>query len=153
VDSAFDSYEFSRACESLYHFAWDEFCDWYVELAKVQLAEGVQHTTAVLAAVLDTLLKLLHPVIAVRHRVFVEDLDGGESIVMRRLAAAVGVTLDSVAGQRVADMQKLITRSAGFAATRASTTAAGAGTAVRHSERRHRRADPCRAVAGVAHRE
>ena len=38
VDSAFDSYEFSRACESLYHFAWDEFCDWYVELAKVQLA-------------------------------------------------------------------------------------------------------------------
>ena len=41
VDSAFDSYEFSRACESLYHFAWDEFCDWYVELAKVQLAEGV----------------------------------------------------------------------------------------------------------------
>ncbi len=38
VDSAFDSYEFSRACEALYHFAWDEFCDWYVELAKVQLA-------------------------------------------------------------------------------------------------------------------
>ena len=29
VDSALDSYEFSRACESLYHFAWDEFCDWY----------------------------------------------------------------------------------------------------------------------------
>ena len=39
VDSAFDRYEFSRACESLYHFAWDEFCDWYLELAKVQLAD------------------------------------------------------------------------------------------------------------------
>ncbi len=38
VDSAFDGYEFSRACEALYHFAWDEFCDWYLELAKVQLA-------------------------------------------------------------------------------------------------------------------
>ena len=42
VDSAFDSYEFSRACESLYHFAWDEFCDWYVELAKV--AAGPRRT-------------------------------------------------------------------------------------------------------------
>ena len=41
MDSAFDNYEFSRACESLYHFAWDEFCDWYVELAKVQLADGI----------------------------------------------------------------------------------------------------------------
>lgn len=60
VDSAFDNYEFSRACEALYHFAWDEFCDWYVELAKTQLAEGVAHTTAVLAATLDTLLRLLH---------------------------------------------------------------------------------------------
>ena len=62
VDSALDGYEFSRACESLYHFAWDEFCDWYVELAKVQLGLGPSGTTAVLAAVLDSLLKLLHPV-------------------------------------------------------------------------------------------
>ena len=62
VDSALDGYEFSRACESLYHFAWDEFCDWYVELAKVQLGLGLSGTTAVLAAVLDSLLKLLHPV-------------------------------------------------------------------------------------------
>ena len=62
VDAALDGYEFSRACEALYHFAWDEFCDWYLELAKVQITEGVSHTTAVLAAVLDTLLKLLHPV-------------------------------------------------------------------------------------------
>ena len=57
MDSAFDSYEFNRACESLYHFAWDEFCDWYVELAKAQLADGAEHTTAVLATVLDTLLR------------------------------------------------------------------------------------------------
>jgi valyl-tRNA synthetase len=109
VDSAFDSYEFSRACESLYHFAWDEFCDWYVELAKVQLAEGVQHTTAVLAAVLDTLLKLLHPVMPFVTEVLWKTLTGEESIVIADWPQPSGFTVDLVATQRVADMQKLIT--------------------------------------------
>jgi valyl-tRNA synthetase len=63
VDSAFDGYEFGQACAALYHFTWDEFCDWYLELAKAQLADGMSHTTAVLAEVLDTVLRLLHPVI------------------------------------------------------------------------------------------
>jgi len=109
VDSAFDSYEFSRACESLYHFAWDEFCDWYVELAKVQLAEGVQHTTAVLAAVLDALLKLLHPVMPFVTEVLWKTLTGGESIVIADWPQPSGFAMDSVATQRVLDMQKLIT--------------------------------------------
>ena len=109
VDSAFDSYEFSRACEALYHFAWDEFCDWYVELAKVQLAEGVQHTTAVLAAVLDTLLKLLHPVMPFVTEVLWKTLTGEESIVVADWPQPSGFTVDLVATQRVADMQKLIT--------------------------------------------
>ena len=87
VDSAFDGYEFSRACEALYHFAWDEFCDWYVELAKVQLADGARrHTTAVLAAVLDTLLKLLHPVMPFVTETLWKALTGGESRGDRRLA-------------------------------------------------------------------
>ncbi len=89
VDSAFDNYEFSRACESLYHFAWDEFCDWYLELAKVQLADGIAHTTAVLAAVLDTLLKLLASGDAVRHRDAVEDAHGRRVAGHRRLAGPV----------------------------------------------------------------
>ena len=98
VDSAFDSYEFSRACESLYHFAWDEFCDWYVELAKVQLAEGVQHTTAVLAAVLDTLLKLLHPVMPFVTEVLWKTLTGGESIVIADWPQPSGVHTGSRCG-------------------------------------------------------
>jgi valyl-tRNA synthetase len=109
VDSALDGYEFSRACEALYHFAWDEFCDWYVELAKVQLAEGVQHTTAVLAEVLDTLLKLLHPVMPFVTEVLWKALTGRESLVIADWPTSSGITLDSVAAQRVADMQKLIT--------------------------------------------
>ena len=83
VDSAFDGYKFGpQPSESLYHFAWDEFCDWYVELAKVQLAEGVEDTTAVLAAVLDALLKLLHPVMPFVTEVLWKTLTGGQSLVI-----------------------------------------------------------------------
>ncbi|MFT4088708.1 MAG: valine--tRNA ligase, partial [Gordonia sp. (in: high G+C Gram-positive bacteria)] len=42
VDSGFETFEFSKACEALYHFAWDEFCDWYLELSKVQVAQDEQ---------------------------------------------------------------------------------------------------------------
>jgi valyl-tRNA synthetase len=109
VDSAFDSYEFSRACESLYHFAWDEFCDWYVELAKVQLADGFTNTTAVLAAVLDTLLKLLHPVMPFVTEALWKAVTGGESLVVADWPEPSGFAVDLVATQRVTDMQKLIT--------------------------------------------
>ena len=109
VDSAFDGYEFSRACEALYRFAWDEFCDWYVELAKVQLADGLDHTTAVLAAVLDTLLKLLHPVMPFVTEALWTSLTGGGSLVVAEWPAASGFAPDPAASQRIADLQKLVT--------------------------------------------
>lgn len=109
VDSAFDRYEFSRACEALYHFTWDEFCDWYVELAKTQLAEGLRHTNAVLAAVLDTLLRLLHPVIPFISEALWQALTGEESLVIADWPRASGIALDPVAAQRITDMQKLVT--------------------------------------------
>ncbi|HUO40249.1 MAG TPA: class I tRNA ligase family protein, partial [Mycobacterium sp.] len=109
VDSAFDHYEFSRACEALYHFAWDEFCDWYVELSKVQLAEGSSHTTAVLAAVLDTLLRLLHPVMPFVTEVLWKALTGGESVVIAEWPRPLGILPDAAAAQRIADLQKLVT--------------------------------------------
>jgi valyl-tRNA synthetase len=109
VDTALDCYEFSRACEALYHFAWDEFCDWYLELAKVQLAEGITHTTAVLAAVLDTLLKLLHPVMPFVTEVLWKQLTGGDSLVIAEWPTASGAPLDNAAAQRISDMQKLVT--------------------------------------------
>jgi valyl-tRNA synthetase len=109
VDSAFEGYEFSRACEALYHFAWDEFCDWYVELAKAQIADGSSDTTAVLAAVLDTLLRLLHPVMPFVTEALWKALTGGESLVIADWPKESGVVPDPVASQRIADMQKLIT--------------------------------------------
>jgi valyl-tRNA synthetase len=109
VDSALDGYEFGRSCEALYHFAWDEFCDWYVELAKDQLAEGHQHTTAVLAAVLDTLLRLLHPVIPFVTETLWRALTGQESLVIADWPKPSGITLNPVVAQRITDMRKLVT--------------------------------------------
>jgi len=67
VDGLLEQFEFGKACEAMYHFAWDEFCDWYLELAKVPLASGderaAEATRRVLGFVLDQMLRLLHPVI------------------------------------------------------------------------------------------
>ena len=109
VDSALDDYEFGRACESLYHFAWDEFCDWYLELAKVQLADGLGSTTAVLAAILDVLLKLLHPVMPFVTEVLWKELTGEESLVIAPWPEPSGIGPDPVAVQRITDVQKLVT--------------------------------------------
>ncbi len=66
VDELFEAFEFGKICDVLYHFAWDEVCDWYLELAKVPLTSGDQAaaetTRRVLGFVLDQLLRLLHPV-------------------------------------------------------------------------------------------
>ncbi|MCV7249160.1 valine--tRNA ligase [Mycobacterium koreense] len=117
VDAALDGYEFGKACEALYHFTWDEFCDWYVELAKVQLTEAADakaHTAAVLATVLDTLLRLLHPMIPFVTETLWQALTrpgGGdaESLVIAAWPQPSGAELDPVAAQRITDVQKLVT--------------------------------------------
>lgn len=108
VDSAFDCYELSHACEALYHFTWDEFCDWYIELAKAQLAEGLTQTTAVLAATLDTLLRLLHPVMPFITETLWQALTQRESLVIAEWPVPSDIALDPVAAQRISDMQKLV---------------------------------------------
>ncbi|WP_338891169.1 valine--tRNA ligase [Rhodococcus sovatensis] len=111
VDTAFERYEFSKACEALYHFAWDEVCDWYLEIAKVQFSDEAQAapTRAVLGNVLDALLRLLHPVIPFVTETLWKVLTGGESIVVASWPTASEVDADALAAQRVSDMQKLIT--------------------------------------------
>ena len=74
-----------RRPTSLYHFVWDEFCDWYVELAKVPLAAGgdaAHHTRLVLGHALDTVLRLLHPVVPFVTEALWTALTGGESLVV-----------------------------------------------------------------------
>jgi len=64
VDEGLDAYEFGEVARALYDFFWNEYCDWYIELAKARLAEGGQARTSVqriLVFVLDQALRLLHP--------------------------------------------------------------------------------------------
>ncbi|MGV9740706.1 valine--tRNA ligase [Nocardia farcinica] len=112
VDAAFDAYEFGKACEALYHFAWDELCDWYLELAKVQFAADgarAESTRTVLGTVLDAVLRLLHPVIPFVTESLWQALTGGESVVVAAWPTASGVTPDADAARRIADAQRLIT--------------------------------------------
>ncbi|KZM72053.1 valine--tRNA ligase [Nocardia terpenica] len=115
VDSAFDRYEFGKACEALYHFAWDELCDWYLELAKVQFAESEQRaasTRVVLGTVLDSVLRLLHPVIPFVTETLWQALTegaAGESLVVADWPRPSGVAADPRAAQRISDLQRLVT--------------------------------------------
>ncbi|HEY9313993.1 valine--tRNA ligase [Williamsia sp.] len=113
VDAGFEAYEFSKACEALYHFAWDEFCDWYLELAKVQFARDDEARSAatkvVLGTVLDALLRMLHPVMPFVTEVLWKTLTGGESVVISQWPTESGAVTDTVAANRVEDTQKLIT--------------------------------------------
>jgi valyl-tRNA synthetase len=64
VDQGILTYEFGETARALYDFFWNEFCDWYIELAKGRLAEGGEARLAVqrnLVFVLDRALRLLHP--------------------------------------------------------------------------------------------
>jgi valyl-tRNA synthetase len=129
VDTHLDRYEFAVANEALYRFAWNELCDWYLEIAKVQIprdwdaateAEKTrgEDTRLVLGRVLDTVLRLLHPSMPfVTETLWKALTDGTEgypvSLVIADWPTVAdtngGADTDTDAVRRLADVDKLVT--------------------------------------------
>lgn len=106
-------FQFAKASEGLYQFAWNEFCDWYLEFAKVEVyagGEGAERTRQVLGYVLDTLLKLLHPFVPFVTETLWTSLTGGESLVIAEWPEAAANQEDTAeVDARIEKVQKLVT--------------------------------------------
>lgn len=67
IESNFENYRFDLAAQEMYQFIWDEYCDWYLEVAKVQLNKSnaqatIRGTKRTLLGILEKILKMIHPV-------------------------------------------------------------------------------------------
>jgi len=105
-----EKYEFARACELMYHFAWDDLCDWYLELSKEAFASGTAESSKrVLGHVLDQLFRLMHPVMPFITEQMWTTLTGGESLVVAQWPVANTAHLDKSAENLVSKLQEIIT--------------------------------------------
>ena len=105
-----ESYEFARACETIYHFAWDDLCDWYLELSKEAFASGnAGASQRVLGHVLDTLFRLLHPVMPFITETLWTTLTGGETLVTAAWPVADPSHINKKSETLVGELQKIIT--------------------------------------------
>jgi valyl-tRNA synthetase len=121
VDALYERYEFAKIVDLLYHFAWDEVCDWYIELTKLTLdGERGDETRRVLGEVLDTLLRLLHPMIPFVTEALWTVLTSGasadssgrqfpESLVIADWPVADPARTDAAAEQAVRQLQQVVT--------------------------------------------
>ncbi|MCL1860276.1 MAG: class I tRNA ligase family protein, partial [Proteobacteria bacterium] len=116
VDQHFAEYRFDLLAQALYHFIWDEFCDWYLEIAKIEMAaEGAGADTArhTLAHTLEALLRLAHPIIPfITEELWqtVAPLAGKkntESIMLARAFEADATLIDDDAEARMAELKAL----------------------------------------------
>ena len=95
-----DNYEFSVALEIIYHFSWDYFCSWYLEIAKIELESASEHTEEIKAVTFhafEQILKMVHPFMPFFSEEIHEDMEkfGGEKMLTEKNF----VTLDSFDGK------------------------------------------------------
>jgi valyl-tRNA synthetase len=109
VDALYERYEFAKIADTLYHFAWDEVCDWYIELAKLTLAgERGDDTRRVLGEVLDVLLRLLHPMVPFVTEALWTVLTGRESVVVADWPQPDAARADRAAEAEVLAVQAIV---------------------------------------------
>jgi len=112
ADKGYEAFEFAKASEEIYHFAWDDLCDWYLELVKESFAKGGEQadkSRRVLGHVLDQLLRLMHPSMPFITETIWCELTGGESLVIAKWPVVSKAVPDVAVDKVVGDMQVLIT--------------------------------------------
>ncbi len=118
VTQAYETYRFDLAAETLYSFVWNDYCDWYLELAKVQLQTGCasrqRATRHTLLRVLETALRLLHPIIPFITEELWQtvapmcDAKTADSIMLARFPEADGGDIVQTAFEQMTVLQDLI---------------------------------------------
>ncbi|WP_326807882.1 MULTISPECIES: valine--tRNA ligase [unclassified Streptomyces] len=111
ADAHYDDYQFAKLADALYHFAWDEVFDWYVELSKTTFMAGgdaAKVSARVLGEVLDVTLRLLHPVVPFVTETLWTTLTGRESIVIADWPTDSGLR-DAAAEAEIESLQQVIT--------------------------------------------
>ncbi|NUW11261.1 class I tRNA ligase family protein, partial [Streptomyces sp. CAI-21] len=111
VDAYYEDYQFAKVSDALFHFAWDEVFDWYVELSKTTFMGGgrpAEVSARVLGEVLDTTLRLLHPVMPFVTETLWTTLTGQESLVIADWPADSGFR-DKAAETEIEQVQQVIT--------------------------------------------
>ncbi|MEV7236496.1 valine--tRNA ligase [Streptomyces sp. NPDC051020] len=111
VDAFYDDFQFSKLSEALFHFAWDEVFDWYVELSKTTFFAGGEQAKLsgrVLGEVLDVMLRLLHPVVPFVTETLWTTLTGRESVVIADWPKDSGFR-DAAAEQEIELVQQVVT--------------------------------------------
>ena len=94
----------------IYHFAWDDLCDWYLELSKDAFQKGdAAATKRVLGHVLDQLLRLMHPIMPFITEELWTTLTGQESLVIAAWPVSDAKSIDKSAEKIVAQLQEVIT--------------------------------------------
>ncbi|HGH6242729.1 TPA: valine--tRNA ligase [Neisseria meningitidis] len=118
VTQAYETYRFDLAAETLYSFMWNDYCDWYLELAKVQLQTGCasrqRATRHTLLRVLEAALRLLHPIIPFITEELWQtvapmcDAKTADSIMLARFPEADGGDIVQTAFEQMTVLQDLI---------------------------------------------
>jgi valyl-tRNA synthetase len=111
-DELFEKFEFAKACDLIYHFAWDDLCDWYLELSKSTFTEvgaGAKKSARVLGEVLDQLFRLMHPVMPFITEELWCSLTSNESLMITSWPKSDLSAQDQESVKLVAKMQEIVT--------------------------------------------
>ncbi len=117
VAAGFVEYRLDNVANTIYDFAWNEFCDWYLEIAKVQLQQGnaaqQRATRRTLIRTLETLLRLAHPLIPfvteeLWQKVAPVAGRGGESISIAAYPQAQPERIDEAAVAQIGKLKALV---------------------------------------------